>query len=387
MLSRRRLSCLIVIVSVSICVVAIHSRAQVNAHASPATLSPQTPSTQRVEQEPIKVFTEEVRIPVVAYDDYGHYDPTLEPDDILVLEDGLPQQIRSVRRLPADVLLVLDMSSQITLAKSSDTTRGIALRLISSLRAGDQVSAIQFSDRVELLHDWTTDLKEVEHALKTKLYSSKRARLSEAIVAAVAQFKNRPLGNRHLVLITDGVETPGGKVSPADAFKQLSAAQASVHVISYTALIRRAIDQRYKRSIYKQGGSGAQRDATPGGDPTLPPGMTRNPTFTLGTIDLDRQMRRWYKKYAEATEQSERRLASLAEETGGRLLLPETTEEMIRQGNEVARDIGAQYVVTYAPKRPLVTAKAGEYRRLEVAPRRSGLSLRSRRGYIAVPTP
>ena len=36
----------------------------------------------------MKVFTEEVRLPVAATDTYGHYDPTLEVDDVLVLEDG-----------------------------------------------------------------------------------------------------------------------------------------------------------------------------------------------------------------------------------------------------------------------------------------------------------
>jgi hypothetical protein len=39
-------------------------------------------------------------------------------------------------------------------------------------------------------------------------------------------------------------------------------------------------------------------------------------------------------------------------------------------------------VVTYRPKRPLAAAPKGEYRRIEVASRRVGLSLRSRRGYV-----
>ena len=50
------------------------------------------------------------------------------------------------------------------------------------------------------------------------------------------------------------------------------------------------------------------------------------------------------------------------------------------QAREAARDIGAEYVVTYRPKRPLAAAKQGEYRRIEVASRRVGLSLRSRQG-------
>ena len=81
----------------------------------------------------------------------------------------------------------------------------------------------------------------------------------------------------------------------------------------------------------------------------------------------------------------EQRLAKLAEETGGRIQLATQPGEMVRQADEVARDIGAQYVVTYTPKRPLASAQSGEYRRVEVASRRVGLRLRSRRGYVATP--
>jgi hypothetical protein len=79
-------------------------------------------------------------------------------------------------------------------------------------------------------------------------------------------------------------------------------------------------------------------------------------------------------------------LKNIAEETGGKLILPLNSQEMLAQANDVARAIGAEYVVTYRPKRPLAEATPGEYRRIEVASRRVGLSLQARRGYV-VPTP
>ncbi|MDT7602254.1 MAG: hypothetical protein QOF61_251, partial [Acidobacteriota bacterium] len=48
------------------------------------------PTPAPAEQEPIKVFTQEVRLPVAAYDQYERFDPTLEARDLLVLEDGVP---------------------------------------------------------------------------------------------------------------------------------------------------------------------------------------------------------------------------------------------------------------------------------------------------------
>jgi VWFA-related protein len=360
--------------------------------AQEATTTPPSPAetpqphgpTQREEQEPVKVFTEEVRLPVMAYDEYGHFYPGVSLDDILVLEDGVAQQIRSVQRMPANILFLLDTSGAMTLAKDIKTTRAVALRLLNRLRPGDSLSVMQFSDRAELLQDWTTDTERVTQVLKTKLSGSKRERLSEAMVAAAAQLKDRPAGSRHVVLITDGVETPGGKVSYADAVKQLMGAQATVHIISYTTAIRLAIERRNGRGIMK-GGNGQQRETLPIPDPGMPPGQTRNPSVTIATVDVDFAMRRWYKKYADQAKQSEQQLAKIAEETGGKILLAAKADEMIGQADEVARDIGAQYVVTYTPKRPLAAAQSGEYRHVEVASRRVGLQLRSRRGYVVTP--
>jgi VWFA-related protein len=343
-----------------------------------------TPTPQQDEQDPVKVFTEEVRLPIVAFDDYGYFDPTLELEDVLVIEDGVQQQVRSIRHIPASVLLVLDVDGQITVGKRTETTRAIATRLLSHLNKGDEVAVLQFGAGVQVLQNWTAETNAVAQILKTKLYGGKRGRISEALIAAAAMLKDKPAGSRHVVLVTDGIETPGGKVAYADAVRQLIAAQATVHVISYTGLVRDAIEQRQKRGVVS-GGDGKQGNQTPGAmDPTMPDGgMNRTPSFKIMTIDTDRAMRRWYKKYAEGTRANEQRLIQLAEETGGQLLMPETPADMLNKADEVARDIGAQYVITYTPKRPLASAKAGEYRKIEVAPRKTGVRLRTRRGYIA----
>jgi VWFA-related protein len=341
--------------------------------------TPQPTPEQREDQERVKIFTEEVRLPVVAFDDYGHFDPTLELNDILVLEDGVQQQIRSIRHIPASVLIVLDVDNQITLTKDTKTTRAVAMRLLSHLRQGDEVAVLQFGNGVNVLQNWTTSTEGIPQILRTKLLPGKRGRISEAIVASANMLKDKPAGSRHVVIITDGIETPGGKVSYADAVKQLVAAQATVHILSYTQIVRDAIAQRQRKGIVS-GGDRVQRNATPG---ALPGDINRTPSYTVLTIDMDRAMRRWYKRYSESTKENEERLKSLAEETGGQIVVPDSEEKLLDQADTVARDIGAQYVITYRPTRPLAAAKAGEYRRIEVAPRRTGLTLRTRRGYIA----
>ena len=354
----------------------------VSAQAQTPRPSP-SPTPKTEEQEPVKVFTEEVRLQVAAFDQYGHYDPTLELDEVLVLEDGVAQQIRSIQHLPANVLLLLDTGNQLGL-KNTNTTKEIALRVVSGLSAGNRVAVMQFADRPELLQNWTADMTAASKTLKTKTHSGKTSRLSEAITMAADQLKDTPAGTRHIVLITDGVEGPGSKFSLPQSLKQLNSIQASVHIISYTVLSRKAIQSL---NAWRKG-DGKQRDGHPAsnpvanGDPTLPPGTTRTPSFKLGSKDADPALAKRRAEYERATIFSEAQLSEIAAESGGQIFIPESTSDLLSEAESIARDIGSQYVITYRPTRPLASAKSGEYRKVEVASRRVGLHLRSRQGYV-----
>jgi VWFA-related protein len=359
--------------------------------ASQAQVTPKPSPTPQVEpesedQNPLRIFTEEVRLSVVAMDSYGHFDPTLEIDDVLVLENGDPQKIRSVRHIPANVLFVLDTGGDWTgmggLSKKTSITRDVAMRLIARLPAGDRIAVLQSSDKAEVLQTWTDDREQLARVLRTKLFAGKRSRVFEAMTRAAQLLADRPEGSRQVVLITDGVETPGGKVKLEEALAQLRGARPTVHVISYTTFVRQKDDKKPSDVVFGQ--RPTSTDPIAATDPTLPPGVTRSPSFGV-TIGFDPAMKRVRKAYEAETKKSEKWLTRLAEETGGRIFLPKSSDEMFAEAEEIAREIGAEYVVTYRPTRPLASSPAGEYRKVEVASRRVGLYLRSRRGYV-VPT-
>ena len=151
--------------------------------------SPQTGKPARDDQqEPIKVNVEEVQIPIAAFDSYGRLDPAVELNDLLILENGVRQEARSVRRAPASVLLLLDTGGEINSAKNVRATREIARNLVSSLAPQDRISVMQFNNKVELLQDWTTDKSQVIKVLETQLLSGKRAAFSPALEAASDSF-------------------------------------------------------------------------------------------------------------------------------------------------------------------------------------------------------
>jgi VWFA-related protein len=333
---------------------------------------------------PVRVFTEEVRLPIVAKDQYGHYDPSVVPDDILVLEDGVPQQIRSVRHIPANVVLVLDTGGELSglggLSKRTGLTREVAIGLLGQLPENTWVATMQFNNSVEVVHPWTRDRLAIVKALKTKLSSGKRARFFDAIAAAAQQLNDRPEGSRHVVFITDGVDTMGSKSDRAQAFKKLAATRATVHIISYTEFVRQKPAKKPDSSRIEEVGTSHNPITTM--DPTQAPGTTRSPAYVLNRITFDPAMKRQRKAYEMELKTSQETLTGLADETGGRIYLPKTNDEMLMQAKEAAKEIGAEYVVTYRPKRSLAAAERGEYRRIEVASRRVGLNVRSRRGYV-----
>lgn len=352
--------------------------------AQTAKPSPTPPPEDKESQDPVKVFTEEVRLPVVATDSAGHFDAGLEINDVLVLEDGQPQQIRSVRHIPANVLLLLDtgggdLAGLGGMAKRTSLTRDVALRVLSLMRKGDALALIQSGDRADVLQAWTDDRAQVGRVLKTKLFAAKRSRIFESMVKAAQLLSDRPEGSRHVVLITDGVQTPGGKIELADALKQLTAARATVHIISYTTLVRQK-DPKQPSNV-TIGQRPASENPITRNDPTLPPGSTRMPSYGVA-IRFDPAMKKRRKAYESEAGNSEKWLTDLAAETGGSIFLPVAPEEMLAKAENVAREIGAEFVVTYRPTKPLAEAKPGEYRQIEVASRRVGLYLRSRRGYF-----
>src|SRR4051812_12625559 len=178
-------------------------RAQSGVHPKP------TPTPQDDEAE--RIYTEEVRLPVFAYDEAGRPDIRLERDDVLIVEDDVPQEVRSVRRVPASIVIVLGTGWDLDPIVRANDTRDIALSLIAGLKDGDQLAVIQFNDKTATLQEWTSEKASAARAIKSKLVSGSGSNLSRAIKRATEMLSERPVGNRHLVLVTDGIDTSSSK--------------------------------------------------------------------------------------------------------------------------------------------------------------------------------
>jgi len=367
--------------------------------ATPVASPQPTPLPQQ--QEPIKIYTEEVTLPVVATDSSGRFDPTLELNDLLVLEDREPQTIRSIRRTPASVLLLLDTGGFRNPAMRTNATRDLAVHLISQLRAGDQVAAFQFGGKVELIQTWTSDQSVAIHSLKTKLSSGRNGRFQNALAAASVQLTSTPPGNRHIVLVTDGGESLLDKDDLAAGMKQLYTAQATVHVISYTLLGRKAISVLHPKIPVipiavrrKNKLDTAVAPIFPNADKKLAEELQHKSMLRIilegsypAGLNLDFPMWRHSRDQLKTLKQNELVLGWVAEETGGDIILPSSEDELSTLTDDLAREIDSQYIVTYRPKSGVALKSEADIRRVEVISRRVGLHVRSRRSYVATGAP
>lgn len=347
----------------------------VSAHAQSGKTTP-TPTPDDTE----KVLTEEIKINVLAFDKNGAFASGVSKDDLVISENGRLHQATSLRRIPANVLIVLDVGNEISYAKRNKITSQAAISVINALQAEDSVAVMQYGDKVEILAEWTQDKAFLYKILDEKrLGFGKRSAFNLALDTAVNFFQKAPLENRHLILITDGVDTFNDQKLKESAVRNLLSSDINVHVISYTLMQQNAI----KKTNGWQKGEPYPRRLPEEVLITLPQQqqqILRMPR--LGSKNADGPMLKKRKEETAKLKASEASLTAIAEDTNGEIFLPETKEEMVEKMATLAKNIDSQYVATYTPKKPLNDAADGEVRNIEVTSRRSDVQIQGKRKFV-----
>ncbi len=327
-----------------------------------------------------KVFTEEIKLNVLAFDENGKFASGIKKEDLVISENNVLHQASSVRRIPANVLIVMDTGGEMRQVKSINQTRNTAKAVVSSLKEGDSVAVLQYHDRAEIIAEWTSDKAGIMMILDKKTNFGKRSAFVGALDLATDFLQKNPLDNKHLVLITDGTDSLATQAEKAAAMRKLLSTDINVHVISYTKMETTDIEPRTR---------GVSKTPPPSAMPpeiaaTLPNGVRDIATAVkIGpTINLDRAMLKKNRERKQDLITSENALSALAENTNGEFILPETKEEMLEKSALVARIIDSSYVVTYVPKRALSESRTSEVRNIEVSSKRAGLVVQAKRKLI-----
>ncbi|HEX8458566.1 MAG TPA: VWA domain-containing protein [Pyrinomonadaceae bacterium] len=310
-----------------------------------------SPPQEIDDDEVIKVSTTEVLLPVTVRDATGRLVTTLERKDFQVWEDGREQPLSDLRlrRVPVDVLLMVDASSSVA-SRLEDFRRAVE-EFAALLAPEDRVSLLKFDDRVELLQDWTASRVQLRRSLR-RVTPGMFTRFHDALyLAAREQFKDAR--RRHaVVVLTDGIDSGRGRASLETALGALLEAGVSVYCISNTE-----IERARKR---------AELDTLE----SDPPSTRRFNELRIG--DLRESLR--------VLDASERNLAALTEATGGRLFKPQNFALLDSIYAEVAEELRHQYALYYMP---LDKTRDGKFRRVQVKTSDSSLRLTARVGYFA----
>jgi VWFA-related protein len=321
----------------------------------------------------LRVSTLEVVLPLLAYDAAGRLVDDLQPQEVLVLEDGEARSVTSLKRERAHLLILLDGANEVGTFKNGPTqrwggdsrpiwekrsegasmlaqptSRQFAARLLEGLSPLDEVAILQYSDRVRVLQDWTTDRAQAKRALDAGYRVGLRSTYHDSLALAAEKLAEKREGRRIVVLLSDGIDT-ASKIGRQRALRSLEAVRATVFVVAWAAALRREIELAvtWMRTHEAFNSASARR---------------------LGEL----------RRYLGDLEREGHELRLLAEQTGGLFYLPAGHEELLAVAAPLAEEIGAQYSLSFVTEpRP----SDEELRRIEVIPARPGLSLWSRRRY------
>lgn len=344
-----------------------------------STAQTPTPTPPEIDDKPEVFFTEEIKMNVSAFNRDGDFVSDVDKDDLVINEDGRLHQADSLRRIPANVLIMLDTGGELRQVKSIDLTRKVAQALINRLSSQDSVAVLQYFDTADILVDWTKDKEAANQILETKLNFGRRSIFVDALRLATEFLQGSKRDNLNLVLVSDGTDSVYDKSERDRALRKLLASSISVHVISYTQLEYEKIEPKTS-SVSRKPPPKQNIGAIP---PPLQKGDGNNVTkVPILTINTDKGFLKAMRERKDSLVESQKFLNELAADTSGMFILPTTTQEMIDKTKIVAQAIDSNYVLTYTPKRPLSESPDGEIREIVVTSKRPGLQVESRRKLV-----
>lgn len=307
------------------------------------------PTQSREPEEVLKIDTQEVLLPVTVRDHTGQFVPNLKAEDFQIYEDNVLQPISSfsLKHLPVHVVLLLDTSSSVT--RELEDFKTAASNFAARLDPNDQLSLIKFDDKVELVMDWTPSRNALKRALN-RLTTGMFTNFNDALWLAARDQLNRVNGRKAIIVLTDGVDSGRGRKTQAQVLRALQEAEAPIYTVSKT-VIQRSSEQRELVELEKTTSSVANHTRIDG-----------------------------LKMSLAALAQSEQWLGKLADETGGRLFLPQSFDELNDVYQQVADELRSQYVIYFTPQN---SKRDGRYRAVRVKAKCKDCHTTSRLGYFA----
>lgn len=313
----------------------------------------------------VVVDLDPVAIDVAVTDPQGRAVTGLTRQDFTVYEDGQPQEVREAEAvgMPYNILIMVDRSAREEKSRWPRFVVNSVDLFLKNLRGPDRLAVAAFDNRVAVLVDWRPSRAGMIQKVMLRK-SDQQTRFYEALGWAVAEMeypvvgdtRRQPLANarKGVIVFTDGrdfemyprYQRIEGQTVPDPLYEVPGAA-----------------DQRFEQSRLT-----LERGKVP---------------FYFVAIDTDRQLSEnaasakfvgWMRFLREVRT----RIEQLAEASGGAAAFPQRIEDLLPFYDQIQRDLGTGYHITYTSHRP----PDGKLRRIEVQVRKPDLAVyQSNRSY------
>lgn len=151
-----------------------------------------------------------VNLAVTVTDAKGRFITDLAQVDFEVLEEGVHQPLMLFTRedLPVSLAILLDTSA--SMETKLIQAQNAAVRFVRTLQPTDEAQVVKFSQRAEVVQDFTSDRPQLETAIRATQASGDTA-LYTALYVALKDLARRgtngELRRRAVVVLTDGQDT------------------------------------------------------------------------------------------------------------------------------------------------------------------------------------
>jgi Ca-activated chloride channel homolog len=291
----------------------------------------------------------------------------LQKDDFIVYEDGVQQSVThfSADRVPVSLGIVLDVSGSMDGEKWEAATAAIDRFLRELLDAEDEVFLYTFSERTDLVEEWTTDKARIGRALN-RLRPRGGTAMYDAVSEAIPIAQSGSRRKKALVVVSDGNDR-NSSIDVRSLRRQIRETEVLVYAIG--------IDGESTAPVW----TGRPRQPRmplpipipiPGGGRRFPPQWPGQPQprYPGGYMGSD-----------EGVDAAA--LREMTDDSGGRTEIVRDTRDLDPATASIADELSKQYSLGYPP----AAAKDGRWHSIRVDVRQRGYLVRARKGYVAMP--
>ncbi len=172
----------------------------------------------------------------------------LTRDDLVVVEDGVPQKVDTFQEAVAPVSVVLALDASGSMTKAADGVKAAALSFVQALRPEDALGVLLFADTSAFAHDLTTDRRKSVSAIDGYTARGGTA-LYDGLTDALMRLK-RTEGRKVIVLLSDGRDennpgtAPGSARTQNDVFAALRETDTMIYPIGLGPRVDRDLLER-----------------------------------------------------------------------------------------------------------------------------------------------